>query len=307
MKGIFMSCKRLSLLMVGLALAAAFVFSGCSLLRPKAPSFGSDLKMKVAVMPFENSIGVKGADPSRQIADLLSRQLSESRSTVVVPSSEIEAYVQANQIPTPLTQNTATMVGRALNLNAVVFGSISEVAQVQKRTGWFRWFTFLVDKKEFVNAVLVARVVDVENGTILVAETGQGEALTGVTEDDDWGPVASRNPDQKIIDTSLNEAASALAANIEQALRNAPWKGIIVQVEGDAAVLNAGQDVGIRRGDHFSVYNRDEKVTNVAGQTYVIPGQVKAQLEAADVADKTTRLRIVSGSVEPGDIAQNTK
>ncbi|MBU2548325.1 MAG: CsgG/HfaB family protein, partial [Proteobacteria bacterium] len=127
------------------------IFSGCGLFgRKKEFEFKDPLKLRVAVMPFDDSAGLGGQALGRRISEQLTKRLSQSEGLVVLPQERIEEYLRANEVPTPLTQNTATLVGRMLGLNAVVLGSTAELSQIQKRTGWLRWFSFLSSKHDFV-------------------------------------------------------------------------------------------------------------------------------------------------------------
>lgn len=303
-----MPLKRPAIFMLCLGLALAVALTGCSLFNwNKRNVFTGRLKMKIAVMPFENTAGLGGEEMSLKTADLLAKNLAEAGGIVVVPRARVESYLAANRVPTPLTQNTAGVVGRALGLNAIVLGSVSEITQVQKRTGWLRWFKFLSKKKDIVQAVLVAKVVDVASGIILTADTGRGEAQTGQTEKELWMGNPSSGLDKSLLSSSLNKAIASLAGDVRNGLGRSPWKSFIIRVSGETAWLNGGLDVGIKPGDRFVVFSAGEKVTNAAGQVYIIPGPVKAQLEAAHVMDETTEARIVSGRIHPGEAAQYTR
>lgn len=302
-----MPLKRFKISAGCLGLALILLLSGCGLFWGKKDDFKTRLKLRVAVMPFDDSAGLGGPDAGPRIAELLSKHLSDTKRLVVFPRKRMDSYLKTNRVPMPLTQNTAAMIGRTLGLNAVILGSTAELSQIQKRTGWRRWIPFLTSKKDFVAAVLVARVVDVESGTILTADTGQGDARTGQIMDELSMGNPSGGIDPATVKASMNRAVESLAENIIQALKKSVWKGFVLHVSGDQAVLSGGTDVGIRAGDRFSVFAAGEKVTNVAGQVYMIPGPVKAQLEAVEVMDETTKVRVVSGQVLHGDTAQMTK
>ena len=85
---------------------------------------------------------------------------------------------------------------------------------------------------------------------------------------------------QASVAASMDQAVEELSENVLEALSRASWEGYITRVEGNTATLSAGTDVGIRAGDTFVVYAVADKITNAAGQTFSIPGNVKATLEA---------------------------
>ena len=287
-------------------LIALFCLSGCGLMWwRKDVSFTSDLKKKVAVLPFEDSTGLGEENIDLKIANMVAKSLEDETDVILVSWDEVEAYMREQMVPTPLTQDTAAMVGRGMHLNAIVLGSIAEVSQTLKKTGWLRWFPFWIKRKDLIQAVLVARVVDVENGVVITADTGEGEVKTGLDEDDMLLGSPSGGPEKEFIDESLQMSVESLAENVADALDRSAWKGFLVKVEKERAVMSGGRDVGVGRGDRFVVYEVGEKITNAIGRTYVIPGEVKAQLVAESVDEATTVLKIVSGQVHITDSVQH--
>ncbi|MEW5721902.1 MAG: hypothetical protein AB1896_02255 [Thermodesulfobacteriota bacterium] len=284
------------------------ILSGCSLLGWWTdPDFISDLKFKVAVMPFTDAAGVGGPPVEWNTARLVTEELAKNDRLLVIPFPQVQAYLAANNISPPLSQETAVMVGRAMGLNAVVIGSFAEMSQEQKREGWRKWFSFVTERQDYVITALVGNVVDVESGTLLGAKVGAGEVRTGQVEDELMiGNPTSGVPQEKMA-ASVDEAIAALAENIVQALSLTPWKGLIVQAEAENAVLNAGADVGLSPGDRFVVYAPGQTIVNEVGQTYTVPGPVKAKLEAVNVEAHTAVLKIVEGQVQTGDAARHVK
>jgi hypothetical protein len=295
-----------------LLLTVTLALPGCRLFFwNQRPNFKSDLTLKICVLPFEDRAMLGGQDINLNISDRLTEKLTEKNTFILVPWSDIEAYVLEKGIPMPLTPNTATMVGRALGLNALVFGAISEVSQISKRTGILSFIPisipYVSETSDVVTAVLIARVVDVDTGITLGADTGKGVVKTGMNSDDFMIGGPANQVDDEIWETSLDEAVKELAQRVTDALAKTPWKGFIVSVSGDQAVLAAGRESGISTADQFVVYEAGETITNVAGQTYVIPGPVKATLEAVQVEEKTTKLKIINGEVHIGEVVQHTR
>jgi hypothetical protein len=186
-----------------------------------------------------------------------------------------------------------------------VIGAISEVSQIEKRTGALSFMPFYIPllsvKNDVLTAVLVAKVIDVDNGIILGADIGTGETKTGLTHED----LELGNPniglEKEVMSASLSEAVEGLTENIIKALSHAQWKGFIKEVDEQRAIITAGSDVGITTGDKFVVYSAGEKIINAAGQTYIIPGPVRAELEAVEVQAATTTLNVLTGEVHIGE------
>ena len=283
--------------------------AGCGLLPWKrGPKFSNDLKMKVAVMPFSDTAGLGRENIDREVADQVAAKLSESRRVVTVSWEVVEAYMADRGIPMPLNETTIPMVGRGLGLNAVVLGAISEISQVQKQTGWLSFIPidipYLSETNDIITAVLVAKVVDVENGIVLGADVGKGETDAGLTDEDLLMGKSSQSIDQTNWAKSMDSAVESVSDRVLSALANSPWKTFVAEVSGDQAVLSAGQDVGIDTGDTFTIFSTDEKIVNAAGQTYVVPGPAKATLESVQVMADKTLCKVISGEVHPGEAAQ---
>ncbi len=259
------------------------------------------LKKRVAVMPFQNNTDVGTAELGRRISSAIAEKLANTGKIIVVPRKEVEAYMSARGILLPLTQNTAMLVGRGLKLNAVVTGAISGIDVISKRTGW-RILIPILKKQEYISASLVTRLIDVENGTFLMAEAGTGDTAHGTTEDLEWiGSSKHETLSQEDVNRSLNLAIDSLTRSLLETLIRAPWKGFIKSVSRSTATIYAGKDVGVKPGDRFVVYDVAEKITNVVGKTYLIPGKIKATLEVTRVMDNISEAKIISGQVLAGD------
>lgn len=289
---------------------SALALSGCSffgLFGKDEPDFRSKLKLKIAVFPFENRAGIQAENIELNTAHLVAQELAKSSNIVVMPWSQVEAYIQAKGIPMPISQNTAPLIGRSLGLNAIVTGTISEVSQMQKREPWKKYIHFIFKRKSYVNSVLIARVIDVDTGVILGSDVAKGEVKTGQSEEDVWLSSAGGGVSQQTISESMDEAIAALADEVKESLSLTPWKGFIGEVNGDRAIISSGSDIGMKIGDQFVVFSTDETVTNLAGQTFSIPGPVKARLEVIHVMPSTSELKIVSGEAAPGETIQYSR
>ncbi|MBW1709312.1 MAG: hypothetical protein JRG97_08210 [Deltaproteobacteria bacterium] len=297
-----MSKQRILTLIITLGLCFGLIMSGCATKKGPGPqSFkSSSLKKRIAVIPFQNNTGFGNNELGRRITNTIAQQLNQSGKVIVVSQSKVDAYLKAQGIPQPLTQNTATLIGRGLKLNAIILGAISAINLTDKRIGW-RVFIPIFKKQEIVSASLVVRVVDVEDGTFLLTETGQGNTLHDSVADQEWLNESKGTLDRTSVEKSLAMATESLTRSILEALARAPWKGFIKSVSGSTATLCAGRDVGIKAGQRFVVYSIAEKITNTAGKTYVIPGSVKATLEVTRVLDGTSEAKIISGQVLAGD------
>ncbi len=284
-------------IIIGLSLS----FGGCSLRKGSGPVYfkKSDLKKRIAVIPFQEYSTQEGESLGGRVAVVLAQRLAQSGKVTVMPWKEVEAYISVQRIPRPLTQASAVLVGRGLNLNAVVLGSISEIDEVSSRSGFWAYIPFIKDTGS-MNVSLVAKVVDVENGTLLIAKASRGDTKYD-SKEDSLASGSGKGPDRSLINRSLDEAVRAMSKSILKALANSPWKGYVLSVSGNVAMLSAGQEEGVKLGDRFVILSVQDKITGVTGISYVIPGPTKAALEVTRVLGNSSEAKIISGQALPGE------
>lgn len=282
-----------------------WMLGGCGLFWDSEPEFRTDLKMKIAIAPFEDIARLTGRDFDDATALRVAKRLDEYDKFVVVPWTRIQDYLKEKHVPVPLTQNTAMLVGRAFGLNAIVLGSLSEMSLDKKQTGLLNFMPinipYLNEESDVVTAVLVTKVVDVETGAILGADIGKGVTKTEHSKEDMISREGTDSVGKDMLARSMDQAVQKVVDNVTAALVRTPWKGYISKVDGENGVITSGNDVGIIPGMGFVVHAAGERIVNAAGQTYVVPGPVIARLEALTVAEETTEVRVLSGEIHMGE------
>ena len=140
-----------------------------------------------------------------------------------------------------------------------------------------------------------------ETGIVLKVATAKKITGTGQVAGNLWDALPDEETIRKASQSGLRDTALEVADALADELNQLPWKGFIQKVEDNKAYIASGKDVGIRIGDQFVVHMAGEKITNAAGQTYVVPGQPKARLRAVRVGPDQAELEILSGEVHPGE------
>ncbi|MBW2621482.1 MAG: hypothetical protein JRD68_01130 [Deltaproteobacteria bacterium] len=282
---------------IGLGLS----ISGCSLRKDSSRVYynKSGLKKRIAVLPFQEYPNYKGEPLGRRVAAALANSLSQSGKVMVVPLKEVEDYISAQRIPTPLTQTSAVMVGRGLHLNAMVLGTISEIDAVSGKGRYLAYIPFIKGSGS-ITVGLVGKVVDAGDGTLLLAETSKGDTKYNPKEDS-WASGSEKGLDKALVDRSLDQATRAMSKSILKALAKSPWKGFVIRVSGNTVLVSAGKEEGVNLGDRFVILSVQEKITGATGISYVIPGPAKATLEVTRVLGNSSEAKIISGRVLPGE------
>ena len=299
--------RNIPIIILTIIIGLSLSFGGCSLRSTSGPVFlkKSALKKRIAVIPFQEYSTREGESLGGRVAAVLAQRLAQSGKVTVMPWKEVEAYISAQRIPRPLTQASAVLVGRGLHLNTVVLGSISEIDEASSRSGFWAYIPF-INETGYLNVSLVAKVVDVENGTLLMAEASRGGTKYD-SQKDSLASGSGKGPDRSLIDRSLDEASRAMSKSILKVLANSPWKGYVLSVSGNVAILSAGQEEGVKPGDRFVILSVQDKITGATGISYVIPGPTKAALEVTRIQANTSEARIISGQVLPGEVVYPAK
>jgi hypothetical protein len=205
----------------------------------------------------------------------------------------------------PLTPAQAAQIGRELDVNAVVLGSLTEVKKYQIRKGWRRLARLVTSQREYVDAVLAVSAVDAVTGIILVSRANVGEYQVDDAEKDvfvvgDSAPPPTQQSLENSLDAALTESYHRTLAG----LGALPFKARVVSAGGGSAVISFGSDVGLKNGAEFVLQATETTVTNPIGDTYAVMGAPAARLKVSSVAEQSAALEIEEGEVNEGDVIQ---
>ena len=90
---------------------------------------------------------------------------------------------------------------------------------------------------------------------------------------------------EKKFKNALAEMVENQASAITEVLKEEPWSGKILSVDGKLLVINAGRDVGLITGSLFEVFGKGESIQSVNGRSYYLLGPKMGEI-------KTTRVRL---------------
>jgi len=104
----------------------------------------------------------------------------------------------------------------------------------------------------------------------------------------------------------LKRAVSKLARGPDKI----PWTGKIADVEGDTVYINAGKNVGIQKGDEFTVFSIGREITDPESGNIIGYKEQKVGLVVVDtVQNKISRAKVARGMgmIKEGDKIQAKK
>ncbi len=301
---------------LGLGLAAL-------LIAPGASSIG--VQKVVAVQSFENKAAGsqwttgRYTDLGTAMADQLTEALVKSGQFVVLERIGLFGVVAEQDLARSdrFQASDAAQTGRLTSAQILVKGVITELERsASEGGGSFQLGGIRVrNKAQEVQLGLIVQLVDTTTGQVIDSQRVEGSAEKGSLEASirvegiDAGATtnsSSATPIGKAVQLAIDRAVEYIAGR----LRDVPYKGRIVKVEGDVLYIGGGGTNGISLQDEFSIYSVGEELIDpesglllghdeeLIGRAVVI--SVHEKYSKATISDPRISDR---RSVKPGDLA----
>lgn len=262
------------------------------------------LKRKIALGRISNEtdygkslLRTSAGDPvGKQIADMLSKALTESGTYIVLERTDVSKL-----------QDESNLTGVKLNLvgvDALLMGSLSEFGR--KTVGQSGFVSS--SKKQVAFAKIDLRLVDVVTGQSFFAASGAGESSTESASTFGFGSHAGY--DGTLNDASIRQAISEVVNRLTTELNTRPWQAYIIGSDQGTYFLSGGKAQGLRPGMLFSVQTIGEKVKSPqTGFDIVLPGRELAEIRIESLFGDTevsegATAKVVSGSLQGAKIEQ---
>jgi hypothetical protein len=252
----------------------------------KAPD--GDLKKRVAIAFFENKTAFVGKGLEENVIRDLVETMKASCGDILVLGPNDSGYPD-DLLPLPrqasgLIDNlNLAKIGRQLGLNAVVSGAITEITN-HKETRGILWFK---DIHNYIQVHVMTEVYDTQTGAKLL-----DKSYTRKIEDDDLLYeddlyYDSTNQPGKTSIHVINEALKAIVTDMGEQICETvvlqPWRGYITSTFAEKVVVSSGENVGIRPGDIFDVYDCDSIVKGAEKHRFFVPGLKIGEIKITDV------------------------
>lgn len=255
------------------------------------------LKRKIAIGRISNETSYgksllrdNAGDPvGKQVADMLSKALTESGAYVVLERTDF-SKLEEEAARSGIKQN---MVG----VDALIMGSLTEFGRKTVGQSGFVSDT----KKQIAFAKMDVRLVDVVTGQSFFATSGAGESSTETGSTFGFGSRASY--DGTLNDSSIRQAISEVVNRLTTELSSRPWQTSILAVEGQQYFIAGGKSQGLRPGMMFSVQTAGKKVKSPqTGFEIALPGKEVAQLRIDTLFGDTEMTEGAIGSIVSGSL-----
>jgi len=241
---------------------------------------GDKLRKRVVVAPFLDQVGIEKEKVDQYRAEFIER-LKEDKALVIHDIPEFaptRAKIRSPQFGIVVDPDLEKRA-EALGMNVLVTVVLNPIEIEYKRVGFypFRWL-----KKELTISV-VANAADTVNGTLFLThlESRVVKVPKELQEDKDLPEILAHKDFSETISHLLDRQASA----IKRALGDHPWAGKVLSVDGEKAMISAGNDVGVVAGDIFEVFERGEPLRSAGGTHIFLLGQKVGEVRVTEVME----------------------
>lgn len=217
-------------------------------------------KRKVAVIDFENKTPYGARRLGTSASDILITELVKTEKFIMVEREKLNKLLQEQKLGMSevVDPNAAAAVGRILGLDAIITGSISQFGT--KTVG--SDFLITQSKQQVAEATVDIRVVDVETGRIIYADSGKGTSSQKTGSFLGMGTQASYA--ENIEGDALRAAIVKFVKNIVSQVNKRPWSCRVAEASKGEIYLDAGQESGLKLGTMLTVYELGEEIRSPA-------------------------------------------
>ena len=157
-----------------------------------------------------------------------------------------------------------------MGMNVLITATIHPIDVNSEIKGF--WPIIIVQRK--LELSMVVNALDLTNGTLFMTNLEgtqlkmekQVEGLEvlqikGEFKEESDNPLS--HVEEKKFTKALAEMVENQASAITEVLKEEPWSGKILSVDGKLLVINAGRDVGLITGSLFEVFGKGESIQSI--------------------------------------------
>jgi len=263
-------------------------------------------KMRIGIVKFLNKTPSKTFGIGESATDMLGTILGKTNRFIIVASQDMDAIAgqQAFNASGMVNPATAAKMGSVLGLNAVISGAITAYSEAEEGKD----YAVFQSKKQIARVTVDYRVVDLETGVQILADSGAGIYEKGTSAVLGMGSKTSY--DTQLRDGALRDALTKATLNIVKRMEKRKWSGRIASVKGSQIYVNAGAKSGINVGDKLQVYRPGDDIIDPVTKVKIgteesFIGEISIlQNDLGDSGDLS--LARGSGQYKNGDIVKMT-
>ena len=234
-------------------------------------------KRRIGVTEFANKSAYGQNRLGGAATDILVTELTKSGKFIVVERDRMEKIMQEQKLQSQgmTDPQTVAEVGRLLGLEAVVIGAVSQFGVKTEGSDYLISQT----KKQVADVTVDIRLVDVQSGQILMADSGKGQAKS--KKGSFLGMGTKGGYDETIEGEALRAAIVQFVTNIDSQMNRKPWSCMIADASGEEIYLNAGQDSGVNPGLKLNCFSQGAAIRDP--RSNLVIGHREEPLGSAEV------------------------
>ncbi len=253
-----------------------------------------DLKRKVGILNFENKTLRQVRNFQNIFHNGLTEYLNDQCPAIILLNPAADGPLNALKEPPKLKSNlidgyALTILGRQLGLNAVVTGSLEDIRVIDELQGvlWTK------DTQHLVLVFIRVEVFDTRTATKILDHTFDRQIEIDDTEIQMI--QESEEINLPILNETLNRLLTDIGDSICDAIRDQPWDGYIIKIDGDRHVVPSGTELGLERGDILEVFDGNRIMEGVGGQRFFVPGFKIGEIEIVAITKDRLEAKQISG------------
>lgn len=220
---------------------------------------------RVAVMDFENRSGMGDWRIGRGAADILTTELVKSTKFEMYERERLNSMLNEQDFGQSgrVDPASAAKIGKILGVQYMITGAVTEYGESSSDVGASGLFE--AGKKGYFAGVDI-RIVDVNTGRILLAESGQGikssknVRVLGIGGGERWNEKHATEAMRLAIKEVADKIGSANLAGGGSAAAAGPVDILIADVDGKTVTLNQGKSAGLSVGDVLTVKRKGKEI-----------------------------------------------
>ncbi len=217
-------------------------------------------KMKIAVAEFSNSTPYSQRRLGQSISSILVTELSRTNRFTILERDQIESILgEVNLSMSGLSQD----VYGDFELIGADYLIVGDVTSFAVATEGHRSIASR-SRTQTANVSVDLRIIDVRTGEIILSETGSGNAMKRTTEVLGMGGTAGY--DEGLEQDAFRSSVSSVMENIIAVLDDREWLCDVIEIDGGALYINAGQRSNLKIGDSLRLYKQGEPLRDRSGR-----------------------------------------
>ena len=254
------------------------------------------LKKRVLVLPLIDQAGLEEAKV-KEINDLFLEALRKDDHFLIQEAS-MPPSSNKNSSPSQfdiLVNPAFAKWAESKGVNVLISATLHPIDVNSEKKGF--WPILFI--RQNLELSMVVNALDLANGTLFMTnlentklKMGKQKQMEGfevLQIESDYKEDKKDEPLSHVSDKKIQKALTEMVENqasaILDVLREEPWSGKILSIDGKRMIINAGRDVGLIMGSLFEVFGEGESIESVNGRTYNLLGPKLGEIKVVRIME----------------------